>query len=75
MSSVITVKPGFVDTSMTWGLLNADSPAVAKPARIARDTLRAIQKRKNVVYTPWFWRPIMLIIRSIPELLFKRLRL
>jgi decaprenylphospho-beta-D-erythro-pentofuranosid-2-ulose 2-reductase len=73
--AVITVKPGFVDTSMTWGLLNADSPAVAKPARIARDTLRAIQKRKNVVYTPWFWRPIMLIIRSIPELLFKRLRL
>jgi short-subunit dehydrogenase len=72
---VITVKPGFVDTSMTWGLLKAESPAVAKPARIARDTLRAIQKRKNVVYTPWFWRPIMCVIRSIPEPLFKRLRL
>ena len=73
--AVITVKPGFVDTSMTWGRLNPDSPLVAQPERVGRDIVRAIRKRKNVIYTPWFWAGIMLIIRLIPEPLFKRLRL
>jgi decaprenylphospho-beta-D-erythro-pentofuranosid-2-ulose 2-reductase len=73
--AVITVKPGFVDTSMTWGRVNPDSPLVAQPERIGRDVARAIRKRKNVIYTPWFWACIMRIIRMIPEPLFKRLRL
>ena len=73
--AVITVKPGFVDTSMTWGMLNPRSPLVATPERVARDIARAIRKRKNVVYTPWFWAWIMLIIRLIPEPVFKRLSL
>jgi short-subunit dehydrogenase len=73
--AVITVKPGFVDTSMTWGMLNPRSPLVATPERVARDIARAIRKRKNVVYTPWFWAWIMLIIRLIPEPIFKRLSL
>ncbi len=72
---VTTVKPGFVDTAMTWGILSPDSPLVASPQRIARDAIRAVTARRNVVYTPWFWRWIMLIIRSIPEPIFKRLRL
>jgi hypothetical protein len=36
---------------------------------------RAIRARRNVVYTPWFWRGIMTTIRSIPESIFKRLKL
>ena len=73
--AVITVKPGFVDTSMTWGLLNPRSPLVAAPERVARDVGKAIRKRKNTVYTPWFWAIIMLVIRLIPEPIFKRLSL
>jgi decaprenylphospho-beta-D-erythro-pentofuranosid-2-ulose 2-reductase len=73
--AVITVKPGFVDTSMTWGKINPSSPLVASPERIARDIARAIRKRKSVIYTPWFWAIIMLIIRLIPEPIFKRLKL
>ena len=73
--AVITVKPGFVDTSMTWGLLNPRSPLVATPERVARDVSKAIRKRKNTVYTPWFWMLIMLVIRLIPEPIFKRLSL
>lgn len=73
--AVITVKPGFVDTAMTWGLLKPGSPLVAAPERVARDIARAIRKRKNVVYTPWFWAVVMLIIRLIPEPIFKRLSL
>jgi short-subunit dehydrogenase len=73
--TVITVKPGFVDTAMTWGLLKAGSALVASPQRVARDIVNAIATRRDVLYTPWFWRWIMLVIRLIPERVFKRLRL
>lgn len=73
--AVITVKPGFVDTSMTWGLLNPRSPIVATPERVARDIAIGIRKRRNTIYTPWFWQFIMLVIRMLPEWLFKRLSL
>ncbi len=72
---VLTVKPGFVDTPMTHGRVNPDSPLVASPARVARDIDWAIRRRRNVIYTPWFWRPIMLAVRLVPEFVFKRLRL
>jgi short-subunit dehydrogenase len=73
--AVITVKPGFVDTSMIWGRINPKSPLVAAPERVARDIARAIRKRKNVVYTPWYWRFIVAAMRLLPEAIFKRLRL
>lgn len=70
---VITVKPGFVDTAMTYGMKLP--PIVAPPKTVARDICKAIQKKADVVYTPFFWRYIMLIIRLIPEFVFKRLKL
>jgi len=69
---VITVKPGFVDTHMTYGrpvLL-----LLASPERVAKGIFRAVTKGKDVVYVPWFWRFIMLMVQSIPEAIFKRLR-
>ncbi len=68
---VVTVKPGFVDTAMTWGLEGMF--LVATPEKVADDILKAVAKRKNVIYTPFFWRWIMLIIRSVPEFIFKKL--
>ena len=68
---VVTVKPGFVDTAMTWGIEGMF--LVAPPEKVAADILRAVEKRKNVIYTPFFWRYIMMIIRSIPEPIFKKL--
>jgi short-subunit dehydrogenase len=68
---VVTVKPGFVDTAMTWGIEGMF--LVASPDQIANDLWTAHEKRKNTLYTPWFWRYIMLIIRSIPEAIFKKL--
>jgi short-subunit dehydrogenase len=73
--NVLTIKPGFVHTRMTAGLLDPGSPLVASPERVARDIERAIRLHRSVLYTPWFWRPIMAIIRSIPEPIFKRLKL
>lgn len=70
---VVTIKPGFVDTPMTRdfskGLL------WAKPERVARDIVRAMENGKDVVYTPGFWWAIMQLIKSIPEFVFRRLPL
>jgi short-subunit dehydrogenase len=71
---VMTVKPGFVNTAMTEGM-GLPSLLTAEPAEVAEDIYRAFQKKKDVLYTKWFWRYIMLIIRNIPERVFKRLKL
>ena len=70
---VITIKPGFVDTAMTYGLPGLF--LVATPQSIGERIVRALDKSADVVYLPWFWRYIMLIIQHIPESIFKRLRL
>lgn len=69
---VLTVKPGFVDTKMTAGL-DLPPAITARPEQVARDIRKAVQKRRNIIYSIWIWRYIMLIIRSVPEAIFKRL--
>jgi short-subunit dehydrogenase len=70
---VVTIKPGFVDTPMTAAFKKG--ALWATPASVAAAIVRAMDGGKSVIYTPWFWRPIMWIIRSVPESLFRRLRL
>jgi short-subunit dehydrogenase len=70
---VLTVKPGFVDTGMTWGLPGMF--LVAEPRKVADDVYQAVKKGKSEIYTPWFWRYIMLIIKSVPDLVFKRMKM
>lgn len=70
---VLTVKPGFVDTAMTYGMPGMF--LVAQPEDVGEGIVRALEKGKDAVYLPGFWRYIMLIIRSIPEKIFKRLGL
>lgn len=70
---VITVKPGFVDTAMTFGMPGLF--LVASPAAVGESIVKCLAGSADVVYLPWFWRYIMLIIRSIPEAVFKRLKL
>jgi len=71
---VITVKPGFVDTPMTAAF--PKGALWAKPQQIAAGIVSAVDRGSaTVVYLPWFWRWIMLIIRSIPESIFRRLQL
>lgn len=71
---VITIKPGFVDTPMTDGM-DKSGPLWAQPEDVAMCIVRAIEKERNVVYVPWFWQIIMLVIRHIPEFIFKKLSL
>ena len=68
---VVTVKPGFVDTSMTWGVEGMF--LVAAPAQVAKSIAKAVEKKKNVIYTPGFWWIIMTIIKLVPERVFKKL--
>ncbi len=70
---VVTVKPGFVDTPMTSAFKKG--ALWATPDRVARDIERALERGSETLYTPWFWRWIMLIIRHIPEFIFKRMKL
>jgi len=69
---VITIKPGFVDTPMTKDL-DIPKPLLSTPERVAKDIFKAIKRGKDVVYTPYYWRFIMLVVRTIPEWIFKRL--
>ncbi|MEI7429283.1 MAG: SDR family oxidoreductase [Betaproteobacteria bacterium] len=70
---VLTIKPGFVDTPMTAAF--PKGVLWAQPEQIARGIVMAVDKKKDEVYLPGFWRLIMLLIRHIPESLFKKLSL
>jgi len=70
---VITIKPGFVDTPMTASYKKG--PLWAKPEIVAKSIYSSIENGRDVVYVPWFWKYIMLIVRIIPERFFKRLSL
>jgi short-subunit dehydrogenase len=67
---VMTVKPGFIDTRGTFAM---NTPLMADRKAVARIIIKAMYKKKNLIYVPWFWRYIMLIINNIPEFIFKRL--
>lgn len=71
---VVTVQPGFVYTKMTEDL-SLPPLLTAKPEAVAEAVYNAVTKKKNVVYVKWFWRPIMTVIKNIPESIFKKLKL
>jgi len=72
--NVLTIKPGFVDTPMT-AAITPKGALWAQPDRVAAGIVKAIDSGRSVVYLPWFWRWIMLVIRLIPEPVFKRIKL
>lgn len=71
---VLTVKPGFVATRMTASM---DLPGflTAQPEQAALSIFNAQQRGRSLIYVTWKWRWIMLVVKSIPELIFKRLNL
>jgi decaprenylphospho-beta-D-erythro-pentofuranosid-2-ulose 2-reductase len=66
---VLTVKPGFVATPMTAHI--EKNALFATPDQVAAGILQAVRRRRDVVYVPFFWRPIMAIIKAVPERIFK----
>lgn len=71
---VLNIKPGFVRTPMT-AHLPQKGPLWADAAPVGASIARAMERRSGIVYVPWFWYWIMLIIRHMPEPLFRKLRI
>lgn len=69
---VLTVLPGLVKTRMI-----ADRPPkrpCALPEEVARDIVYGIHHNKDVIYSRWYWRYIMWVVKHLPEVIFKRIR-
>ncbi len=71
--TILTIKPGPVKTAMTAGMPKSEK--FADVDAVAESIVSAINKRKDVLYVPFQWQPIMFIIRNIPERIFKKLNL
>lgn len=71
---VLTVKPGFMKTRMIEGM-KTPGPLTGNTDTIANMIFKAAGKRRNVIYVLPVWRLIMWIIRTIPEGIFKKLKL
>jgi short-subunit dehydrogenase len=69
--SVLCVKPGFVRTAMTAGL--RPPPFAGEPDQVAKDVVRAMDRRRPVVYTPRIWALVMLVIRLLPRSVMRRI--
>jgi decaprenylphospho-beta-D-erythro-pentofuranosid-2-ulose 2-reductase len=60
---------------MTAGLDDLPERLVSEPIVVANDIVKALDKKKNIIYTPGYWGLIMLIIKCIPHFMFKKLNL
>ena len=71
--TVLTIKPGPTRTAMTAGMPKSDK--MADPDAVAKSIVAAIDAKKDQLYVPFIWAPIMSVIRNIPERIFKKLNL
>lgn len=71
--NVVDIRPGFVDTPMTAAFRKG--PLWSSPEQVAQCLVNGIKKHRHTVYAPGYWRFIMTVVCSIPEVLFKRLKL
>lgn len=71
---VLSIIPGFMDTKMTEGL-DLPGPLTASPEQAGQRIYKAFQKGKNVAYVLPIWWMVMMVIRNIPEGIFKKLSL
>jgi NAD(P)-dependent dehydrogenase (short-subunit alcohol dehydrogenase family) len=72
---IVLVKPGFVDTPMTSSFPKG-GPLWAKPEAVAQDIKAALTRGHSaIIYTPWFWRFILLLIRLVPQPVMHKTRL
>jgi decaprenylphospho-beta-D-erythro-pentofuranosid-2-ulose 2-reductase len=70
--SVLEVKPGVMETAMTAHL--PVSPLMASPQKVAGDIIKAIQRRRRRIYSPWFWKIIMTILKMVPDAIWPKVK-
>lgn len=71
--NVLTVKPGFVATPMTYGM-PLPKLLTASPEKVGKEIYKAAVKRKSVLYTPFYWKWIMRVVKLVPEGIFKKMK-
>jgi len=71
---VMTIKPGFVHTKMTESMA-LPAALTASPEQVAEAVYRGMQRGSNTIYILWMWRFIMLVIKHIPEFIFKKMKM
>ena len=71
---VVTVLPGFVATKMTNNI-ELPKKITAQPDQVGKAIFNAVKKKTNIIYVSPIWRIIMMIIRNIPEHIFKKMKL
>mgnify|MGYP001607894843 CR=1 FL=1 len=71
--TVVEVRPGFIDTPMTYGNLPRVAFFVGTRETVARDVFSGILRKKKVVYTPFYWRYILFVLRNLPRVMYDRL--
>lgn len=69
--SVVTIKPGFVDTPMTAHMKK--NALFATPEAVGKRIYEVIKHPRDVLYVPWFWRPVMSFLRHVPHRVYKQL--
>lgn len=69
--SVLCVKPGFVKTGMTAGL--KPPPFAGEPDQVARDVIRAMDRKRALIYTPRIWALVMMVIRALPRFVMRKI--
>ncbi|HSN61543.1 MAG TPA: SDR family oxidoreductase [Ferruginibacter sp.] len=72
--SVISILPGFISSKMT-AHLTLPGMLTSTPDEVASRIYSSFKNKKNIVYVKWYWRWIMLIIKLIPEGIFKKLKM
>lgn len=69
---VMTVKPGFVATSMTEGM-DLIGPLTTTPEALARRVVAGLD-RGRMVHVDLRWKLVMGVVRAVPERVFSRMK-
>lgn len=72
--AVLDIRPGFVDTQMT-SHIKKKGMLWANPETVAKDIALGFDKKKYVIYTPFFWKWIMLVVNALPIRIFNLLKI
>ena len=71
---VLTVKPGFVNTQMT-AKMDLPKKLTTQPEDVAKSIFDAQNSKKDLLYTKWTWKWVMMLIKIIPEFKYKKINL
>jgi len=80
--NVVTVCPGYISTDFSKNMIKGSQPQRVGSASkysvgadvVARDTLKAVLKRKRQALTPWFYWIFVKLYQNAPGLIERQLR-